>query len=104
VLIVGLWWLTPVILASQEAEIRRIWVQSQPWANNPRDPISKIPDTKEGWWSDQAVECLLSKNEALNSNPSIGENKKNTQILLIHDHGKSYTIFLVICSFHYRSL
>jgi hypothetical protein len=24
------WWLTPVILASQEAEIRRITVQSQP--------------------------------------------------------------------------
>jgi hypothetical protein len=27
--IVGCWWLTPVILATQEAEIRRIVVQSQ---------------------------------------------------------------------------
>jgi hypothetical protein len=27
----GCWWLTPVILVTQEAEIRRIIVQSQPW-------------------------------------------------------------------------
>jgi hypothetical protein len=33
--------LTPVILATQEAEIRRIEVQSQPRANSLRDPISK---------------------------------------------------------------
>jgi hypothetical protein len=26
----GYWWLTPVILATQEADIRRIEVQSQP--------------------------------------------------------------------------
>jgi hypothetical protein len=28
--IVGCWWLTPVILATQEADISRILVQSQP--------------------------------------------------------------------------
>jgi hypothetical protein len=39
-------WLILVILASQEAEIRRISVQSQPQANGSRDPISKKPITK----------------------------------------------------------
>jgi hypothetical protein len=27
----GLWWLSPAILVTQEAEIRRIMVQSQHW-------------------------------------------------------------------------
>jgi hypothetical protein len=45
----GHWWLTPIILASQEAEIRRIVVQSQPGqiACNTL-PISKKPITKIG--------------------------------------------------------
>jgi hypothetical protein len=30
----GCQWLTPVILTTREAEIRRIVVQSQPWANS----------------------------------------------------------------------
>jgi hypothetical protein len=29
-ILAGCWWLTPVILATQEAEIRRITVRSQP--------------------------------------------------------------------------
>jgi hypothetical protein len=32
-------WFTPVILATQEAGIRRLVVQSQLWANSLRDPI-----------------------------------------------------------------
>jgi hypothetical protein len=40
-------WLTPVILATQEAEIRRITVQSQLRTKSPRDPISK-KITKKG--------------------------------------------------------
>jgi hypothetical protein len=35
-----------VIQATQEAEIRRITVQSQPWANSSRDPVSQRPFTK----------------------------------------------------------
>jgi hypothetical protein len=38
----------PIILAIQEAEIRRIVVQNQPWANSSGDLISKIPDPKQG--------------------------------------------------------
>jgi hypothetical protein len=41
-------WLTPVISATVEAEIRRIKARQ---ANSLQDPISKIPITKKGWWS-----------------------------------------------------
>jgi hypothetical protein len=40
--------LTPVTLATQEAEIRRIKVQSQPQANSSRDSISKNTQHKTG--------------------------------------------------------
>jgi hypothetical protein len=36
----------PVILATQEAEVRKITVQSQPGQIVPRDPISKILSQK----------------------------------------------------------
>jgi hypothetical protein len=36
----------PVIIATQEAEIRRIVIQSQLRHIVPRDPISKIPSQK----------------------------------------------------------
>jgi hypothetical protein len=39
----------PVILATQEAEIRRIMVQSQPWANSSQDPILKKLSQKKDW-------------------------------------------------------
>jgi hypothetical protein len=44
-------WLTPVILPTQEAEIRRITVQSQPGHIVQRDPILKKPFTKKDWWN-----------------------------------------------------
>jgi hypothetical protein len=43
-------WLTFVILATQEAEIK-IAVRSQPEASSLREPISKKPFTKKDWWS-----------------------------------------------------
>jgi hypothetical protein len=38
----------PVILATQEAEIRRNEVQSQPRANSSQDPILEKPITNKG--------------------------------------------------------
>jgi hypothetical protein len=43
-------WVAKKYLAAQEAKIRRIVVQSQP-GQIVRDPISKKPTKKKGWWS-----------------------------------------------------
>jgi hypothetical protein len=40
------WRLTPVILAIQEAEIRRIVVQSQSWTNSFQETLSQKYPTK----------------------------------------------------------
>jgi hypothetical protein len=55
----GHWWLTPIILASWEAEIGKIMVQGQPRQIIQETPISKI--TRAKWTGDmaQVVECLL---------------------------------------------
>jgi hypothetical protein len=37
------------MLATQEAEIRRITVQSQPWKIVHKTHLSKKPNTKKGW-------------------------------------------------------
>jgi hypothetical protein len=62
-------WLTPVILATQEAEIRRIVVQSQTGQIVPKDPISK----KEKKIKKELVEWL----KALSSNSSATKKKKH---------------------------
>jgi hypothetical protein len=38
-----------IILATWEAEIRRIAIQSKTWANGLEVPILKLPNTKKGW-------------------------------------------------------
>jgi hypothetical protein len=60
-------WLTPVILATQEAEIRRIMVRSQPWTNRSRDLILKKTHhkKKKAGGVAQVAEHLPSKCEAL---------------------------------------
>jgi hypothetical protein len=45
------WWLTLVILATQEAEIRRITVRRQPREIVHETLISKNASQKKGWWS-----------------------------------------------------
>jgi hypothetical protein len=65
--------LTPAILATQKAEIRRIIVQSQP---------KKIVSKTLSFWAGrvaQVVKCLPSKCETLSSNP--GAKKKNSIVL-----------------------
>jgi hypothetical protein len=62
----------PVILATQEAEIRRMAVQRQPQANSSRDPISKKPFTEKGWWSDS---------RSLRSSPSTEKKKEKKRNL-----------------------
>jgi hypothetical protein len=46
------------------------------WANSPRDPISKISNTKRAGRGAQVVECLPSKCEALSSNANTTKKEK----------------------------
>jgi hypothetical protein len=66
-----------LLLATQEAEIRKITIGNQSWANSSKDPILKIPNTKKGAGGvAQVVEHLPSKHEALNSSPNTVKKKK----------------------------
>jgi hypothetical protein len=86
----GHWWLTSVILASQEAEIRRIMVQSQPKQTVCKTLPQKIPITKKGWWS---------KYEPLSSNLRAAKktNKKITPELASNSDPCLTESFVLFC-------
>jgi hypothetical protein len=60
-ILAGCQWLTPIILATREAEIKTIKAQGQPRQTVCKTPISKITRTKRTGGVAQVVECLLSK-------------------------------------------
>jgi hypothetical protein len=69
--------LTPIILATQEAEIRRIAVQSQLGQIVPETPILKKKKTQNrAGRVAQVVEHLLCQPEVLSSNPGKKKKKK----------------------------
>jgi hypothetical protein len=67
----------PVILATQEAETRRIVVQRQPRQTVHGTLSCKYPTQKRAGRVAQMAECLPSKGEALSSNPSTTYTKKS---------------------------
>jgi hypothetical protein len=73
-----------VILATQEAEISRIVVQSQPGQIVPETLSGKYPSQGRAGNVAQVVEQLPSKCEALNSNSSITHT-------LTHTHPHTHT-------------
>jgi hypothetical protein len=70
------WQLTPIILATWEAEIWRVAVQRPAQANSSGDSISKM--TRAEWTGGvaQVVEYLLCTYKALSSNSSPTKKKK----------------------------
>jgi hypothetical protein len=69
----------PVILATQEAEIRRIKVRSQLRQIVYKTLSWKYPIQERASGVTQVVECLLSKIEALSSNRSAAKKTKQQQ-------------------------
>jgi hypothetical protein len=68
----GLWWLTPVILARQEAEIRRIMVWSQPGKI-----VHKTLSQKKNFHQKGLVDWL--EVQALSSNPCTAKQTNNSR-------------------------
>jgi hypothetical protein len=75
---VGHRWFTPVILATWEAEIRRITVRGHPGQIVQETPISKVTRAKWTGGVAQAVELRLCKLQALSSKKLKGHYQKQT--------------------------
>jgi hypothetical protein len=69
----------PIILATQETDIRRMVVPSQAQANSSQDPISKTPSQKRAGRMAQVLECLPSNHEALSQTPVPPPKKKKAK-------------------------
>jgi hypothetical protein len=69
-------WPAPIILATQEAEIRRIA------ANSWRDPIFKIPSTKQDWLSGLCGRATAQ--QGLEFKPCIDQKKKKKKVGKLH--------------------
>jgi hypothetical protein len=82
-------WRTPVILATWEAEIRRIEVQTNLFGL--WDPNLKIPNTKQGWQSASSGRVAASI-ETLSLSPSITHKRESWwgQALVAHICNPSY--------------
>jgi hypothetical protein len=86
------WWVTPVILATWESEIRRIVVLDQVGQIVRETPISKI--IREKWTGvvTQSIGYLLCKHEALCLNPVHQKKKKKPYKNTTRKHNKIYHI------------
>jgi hypothetical protein len=69
---------TPVILATQKAEIRRTMVQGQPRQTVCKTLSPKYPTQNRAGRVAEVVECLPSKHEVLSSNHSMEKKKKKS--------------------------
>jgi hypothetical protein len=85
-------WLTPVVLATQEAEIRRVAVQSQTGQIACKTISQKKKITKEGWWSGSSamVACLASTRLWVQNPVQKEKNQKTSWAPVVHTCNPSY--------------
>jgi hypothetical protein len=81
----------PVILATQEAGIRRIMVKARPEQIVVRSCLENTHHKKRAGGVAQVIQHLPSKYEALNSNPStMKKKKKRKKEMQIHESDSAY--------------